>query len=91
MDTPGAQEALECAQKTGSPPALDFGDFDAETWRRQTIEKYGPEQTYDDGSKQDYVQFALSICEYKESHPSMVYEVGSFQQYVLDTFCPYVK
>lgn len=91
MDTPGAQEALDCASQAGAPPSLDFGNFDVEAWRRQTIDKYGPEQTYDDGSKQDYVRFALSICEYKESHPSMVYEAGSFQQYVLDTFCPYVK
>lgn len=91
INTPGAQEALECASQAGAPPSLNFGNFNVETWRRQTIEKYGPEQTYDDGSRQDYVRFALSICEYKESNPSMVYEADSFQQYVLDTFCPYVE
>lgn len=90
-NTPGAQKALECARQAGAPPSLNLGDFDAEAWRRETIEKYGPEQTYDDGSKQDYVRLALSICEYKESHPSMVYEADSFQQYILDTFCPYVE
>jgi hypothetical protein len=90
-DTPGAQEALDCASQAGAPPPLDFGNFNAEEWRQKTIEKFGSEQTFDDGSKQDYVQLALSICKYKESHPSMVYETGSFQQYVLDTFCPYAK
>jgi len=91
VDYPGAQTALDCARQAGSPLALDFGDFNVEEWRQKTIEKFGSEQTNSDGSKDDYVRFALSICKYKESHPSMVYEAGSFQQYVLDTFCPYVR
>ena len=91
MDTPGAQDALECAQQAGSPPALDFGDFDVEAWRREAIKRFGPEQTHDDGSKDDYVGLALSICKYKEENPSIRYEEGSDQEFILETFCPYVK
>lgn len=91
VDYPGAQTALECARQAGSPPALDFGNnFDTEEWRRKTIEKFGEEQAYDDGSKDDYVRLALSICKYKKENPSMIYDEGSLQKYILDTFCPYV-
>jgi len=91
VDTAGAQEALECAQQAGSPPSLDFGDFDVEAWRSEAIKRFGPEQTYPDGSKDDYVRLALSICKYKEENPSIRYEEGSDQQFILETFCPYVK
>lgn len=91
VDTDGAQEALECARHASPPPSLDFGDFDAEAWRREAIKRFGPEQTFSDGSKDDYVRLALSICKYEEENPSMTYEEGSDQQWILETFCPYVK
>lgn len=91
VNTAGAEDALECAKKAGNPPSLDSGNFDAEAWRREAIKRFGPEQTYPDGSKDDYVQLALSICKYKEENPSITYEEGSDQQYIIETFCPYVK
>jgi len=90
-DTPGAQDALDCAQRAGSPPALDFGNFDHEAWRREAIKKWGEEQTYPDGSKQDHVRLALGICKYVKENPSMRYEEGSQQQWIIETFCTYVK
>lgn len=97
VNTPGAQDALDCAQKAGSPPSLDMGSFDTEAWRRKAIEKFGPEQTYSDGSKDDYVRLALSICKQSDAERETMrtnlgadYE-GSLQQYVIETFCPYVK
>jgi len=97
VDTAGAQEALKCAQQTGGPPSLDFGNFDVEAWRRKAIEKFGPEQTFSDGSKEDYVRLALSICMQTNAERETMltnlgadYE-GSLQQFVNETFCPYVK
>lgn len=91
VNTPGAQEALECASQAGSPPAIDLGEFDVEAWRREAIKRFGPEQTYSDGSKDDWVRLAFSICKYKKENPSITYEEGSDQQYIIETFCPYVK
>jgi len=95
VNTPGAKEALECAQQAGSPPSLELGNFDTEEWRRRAIEKFGPEQTYSDGSKDDYVRLALSICKQSDAERQTMrtnlgadYE-GSFQQFVIETFCPY--
>lgn len=95
MDTPGAQEALDCASQAGAPPSLDLGNFDTEEWRRRAIEKFGPEETYSDGSKDDYVRIALSICKQSNAERETMrtnlgsdYE-GSFQQFVIETFCPY--
>jgi hypothetical protein len=97
VNTAGAQEALECVRQAGVPPALDLGNFDAEEWRRKAIEKFGPEETYSDGSKDDYVRIALSICnqstaerETMKTNLGADYE-GSFQQFVVETFCPYAK
>jgi hypothetical protein len=97
VDTAGAREALECAQQAGSPPPLDLGNFDTEQWRRKAIEEFGPEETYGDGSKDDYVRLALSICKQTNAERETMltnlgagYE-GSFQQFVIETFCPYVK
>jgi len=97
VDTPGAQDALECAQKAGKPPALETGNFDVEAWRRKAIERFGPEQTNADGSKADYVRLAYSICNQSSSERQTMrtnlgsdYE-GSDQQFIIETFCPYVK
>jgi len=97
VDTPGAQEALDCARQAGKPPALEFRNFDVEAWRRETIKKFGGEQTNPDGSKDDYVRFALPICKQSNAERETMltnlgadYE-GSFQQFVIETFCPYVR
>lgn len=97
VDTAGAQEALECAQQAASPHPLDLGNFETEEWRRKAIEKFGPEETHSDGSKDDYVRLALSICketnaerETMQTNLGPDYE-GSLQQFVIETFCPYVK
>jgi hypothetical protein len=97
VDTAGARDALECAQQAGSSPPLDLGNFDTDEWRRRAIEKFGPEETYSDGSKDDYVRLALSICNQTNAERETMltnlgadYE-GSFQQFVIETFCPYVK
>lgn len=87
MDTPGAQEAIECAMQAGPPSAIDMGNFDVEAWRRKAIAKFGPEKTFDDGSKDDYVRLAFSLCRYKELNPNMIYEEGSDQQWIIETFC----
>jgi hypothetical protein len=97
VDTAGAQEALECAQKVGGPSQLDFGTFDHEAWRLEAIQRFGPEETFDDGSKEDHVRLALSICKQSSSERETMlttlgadYE-GSDQQFILETFCPHVK
>lgn len=96
-NTPGAQEALDCARQAGEPASIESGNFDTEEWRRKAIEQFGPEQTFSDGSKEDYVRLALSICKQSQSERETMltnlgadYE-GSFQQFVIETFCPYVK
>lgn len=95
MDTPGAQEALECAQKAGKPASLELGNFNVEAWRQEAIKKFGSEKTFSDGSKDDYVRLALSICKQSSSERETMltnlgadYE-GSFQQFVIETFCPF--
>ena len=73
-----------------------MGNFDVEASRREAIGKFGPEQTYDDGSKDDYVRSALSICKLSNAERATIhanigagYE-GSFQQFVIETFCSHV-
>lgn len=95
VDTPGAQTALACARQVGKPASLELGGFDVEAWRREAIGKFGPEQTNADGSKDDYVRSALSICKLSNAERTTMqanlgagYE-GSFQQFVIETFCPY--
>jgi hypothetical protein len=61
--------------------------FDVEAWRQRTIDRFGPEKTYQDGSKFDYVEAAYAICD-EEDRPD--YEEDSLQQYVVETFCPNV-
>jgi hypothetical protein len=90
VNTAGAKVAIDCARQAGNPVPLEFKNFDVEVWRREAIKKFGPEQTYDDGSKDDHVRLALSICKYKKENPNMIYGEGSDQQYILDTFCPFV-
>ena len=97
VNTPGAQDALECAQQAGKPSSLDLGNFDTEEWRRKAIEKFGPERTNSDGSKDDYVRLALSICKQSSTEREAMltnlgagYE-GSFQQFAIETFCPYAE
>jgi hypothetical protein len=91
VNTAGAQTALDCARQAGSPPTIDLGEFDVEAWRREAIKRIGPEQTYSDGSKDDWVRLAFSICKRIKENPSVTYEEGSDQQYIVDTFCPHVK
>jgi len=97
VDTPGAQAALDCAREVGKPALLELGNFDIEAWRREAIGKFGPEQTFDDGSKDDYVRSALSICKLSNADRTTMranlgagYE-GSFQQFVIEIFCPHVN
>lgn len=61
--------------------------FDVEAWRRQTIELFGPEREFSDGSKEDYVEQARALCA-TEDRPD--YEQGSIQEHMEETFCPYV-
>lgn len=96
VDTAGAEQALECARQAGAPAVLNLSNFDVEAWRLEAIEKFGPEQTNPDGSKDDYVRLALSICGQRNAERETMltnlgadYE-GSFQQFVIETFCPYV-
>lgn len=94
VNTAGAQTALDCAQKAGEPPILDLGNFNVEDWRQKTIEKFGPEQTNSDGSKDDYVRFALAICDLSKAERETMQAnlgsdyKGSFQEFVIETFCP---
>lgn len=97
IETDGAQEALECARQAGPPPSLNSGAFDVESWRREAIEKFGPEETFSDGSKEDYVRLALIICKQSNAERETMrinlgsdYE-GSFEQFIIESFCPYVK
>lgn len=96
VDTPGAETALGCARRAGDPASLELKDFDVEAWRSEAIERFGPEKTYDDGSKGDYVRLALSICKLNGAEEAAMranlgarYE-GSLQQFIVNTFCPHV-
>ena len=97
LDTDGAQIALKCAQQAGAPPTIQLGDIDSEEWRRRAIEKFGQEEVYDDGSKEDYIRIALIVCElYQKDGESMIINMGadyndSFEKFAIETFCPYVK
>ncbi|PWB72293.1 MAG: hypothetical protein C3F07_12295 [Anaerolineales bacterium] len=91
MDTPGAQDALECAQQADVPPAIDMGSFDVEAWREEAIKRFGPEKSFPDGSKDDYVRLGFSICKYVKENPGVRYDEGSDQQWIVETFCPHVK
>lgn len=96
-ETPGAKVAISCAKDAGKPRKLNFKGFDVEDWRSKAISKFGPEQILDDGSKDDYVRYALSICDLSNSELDTMRSnlgsnfEGSFQQFVLDTFCPNVN
>lgn len=94
MATPGAEEAVACAREAGSPPSLTFRNLDVEAWRAKAIHRFGPEERHRDGSKDDYVRFALSLCTQSAADRTVMqtnlgtrYE-GSFQRFVIDTFCP---
>jgi hypothetical protein len=94
LDTPGAETALACARQVGGPALLELNDLDVEAWRSEAISRFGPEQTFDDGSKEDYVRLAVYLCKQGDAwvapmRASAGYE-GSFQQFVIDTFCPHV-
>lgn len=89
LDTDGASVAIECAQQAGEPVVLELDGLDAEEWRNQVIEKFGPEKVYDDGSKMDYVEMAFIICDSDNQYKD-TYEEGSIQQFILDTFCTHI-
>jgi|GEM_PF-1352323 len=97
VDTPGAETALDCAHRVGDPTSLELKDkdFDIEVWRSEAIEMFGPEETFDDGSKEDYVWYALTICDLSEAKKATQRAnlgeeyIGSFAQFVIDTFCPH--
>lgn len=95
VETPGAEAALACAREAGEPATLDMNGVDPEAWRSEAIRRFGPEETFDDGSKEDYVELALMICNQTDGERATMranlgaeYE-GSFQKFMLDTFCPY--
>ena len=93
-DTNGASAAVACAQAAADPPVVDAGDFDVEAWRAEAIERFGPEETFDDGSKEDYVEIAFLICDQSASDRARMMENlgadydGSFQQFIIESFCP---
>jgi hypothetical protein len=93
-ETPGASEALDCAQKAGPPPKLVVGNLDLEAWRRQTIRRFGPEREYKDGSKEEYVQLALELCKDDASQARAGLGdqcAGSIQEHIAETFCPHLR
>lgn len=98
LDTPGAPAAVECAEGAEEPPAVDAGegDFDVEAWRDEAIERFGAEEVFDDGSREDYVKIAFSICDQSESERDQMREnlggdyEGSFQRFIIEEFCPNV-
>jgi hypothetical protein len=70
----------------GSPTPFGTG-FDEEAWRRETINRFGDEPEFADGSKLDYVDTARELCA-QEQYPD--YEQESLQAYMVETFCPNV-
>ena len=96
-DAAGVAEAQECAeageQPTTTAPA---SGFDVEEWRAQAIERFGPEETFDDGSKDDYVFVARQVCDQSDEERATMLENlgsrydGSLQQFIIDEFCPNV-
>ena len=96
-NTDGVTKARECAssgdQPTTTAPA---SGFDVEAWRAEAIKRFGPEETFDDGSKDDYVQLAHTLCDQSANERATMrsnlgprYE-GSLQQFILEEFCPNV-
>lgn len=74
----------------------DDSGFDVEEWRAEAVAEFGPEQEYDDGTKDDYVAIAESICAQSDAERSTMRENlgddydGSMQEYILETYCPNV-
>ncbi len=97
IDTDGAVEAVRCAEAAFTPTTTaPASGFDLEAWRAEAIERFGPEEVYDDGSKDDYVDLAYMICDQTgEERANMLdnlgddYE-GSRTQFILEEFCPNV-
>ena len=93
-ETLSAAAALACAQSADEPPVVDAGDFDVEAWRADAIERFGPEEVFDDGSREDYVELAFSICDQSASDRERMRDNlgadydGSFQQFIIEEFCP---
>ena len=96
-DTNGVAEARECAASSEQPTTTaPASGFDMESWRQEAIDRFGPEETHPDGSKDDYVQLARTICDQSDSDRSTMrsnlgarYE-GSLQQFIIEEFCPNV-
>lgn len=91
--TSGADIALRCARDAGPSPLLTIAGLDLDAWRRTTAKQFGSEQTHSDGSKDDYIRLALSLCKEDQSklktRLGRVYE-GSLQEHIAGTFCPYL-
>lgn len=94
-DSVEALAAIECAKNESVPSttALAAG-FDTEAWRAEAIERFGPEKTHTDGSKSDYVDLAVTLCEQTPSERKTMLDnlgakyPGSFQEFVHTDFCP---
>ena len=95
-DMNGASAAVACAQDADEPPEIDLGEFNVEAWRAEAIERFGPEEVFDDGSKDDHVKLAFLICDQSAGARNEMKGnlgadyAGSFQEFIITEFCPNV-
>jgi hypothetical protein len=84
-ERPGARENRP---PTGTDAAgePDATPFSRSAWRQETIERFGPERTFSDGSKENYVDQAEALCA-AEDRPD--YDEDSIQRWMEETFCPH--
>jgi len=88
-DEPASSTAGPSATAAPQPSAEPSATgFDVEAWRRRTIDRFGEEPKYKDGSQLDYVDLARQVCAFEE-RPE--YEEGSLQEYIVETFCPNIQ
>lgn len=75
---------------TAEEPPADSSD---EEFRQQMIERFGPEEVYDDGSRQDYLGLAKSICDQSPVDRRTMRRnlggnfEGSIQEFIIDNYC----
>lgn len=87
--------ARECAETGDTATTVESSsDFDVERWRSEAIRRFGAEEAHSDGSRDDYVQLARTVCmQGPAEREVLIQNLGdryknSLQRFIIDEFCP---
>ena len=83
---PSSARETRAPRGTDGPGDPEATPFSKSAWRKETIERFGPERTFGDGSKENYVDQAEALCA-AEDRPD--YEEDSIQRWMETTYCPH--